>query len=153
MYDLPGVLSTHDPIVLKISKFTDTLIDYASPGHYLVEFFPWMKHIPSSMAGWKRKAEQEFLEYSDVFGAMFRQVEDRIVCNLVSFSFSSYCGLTGGRRRKAELCWHFDTGKGAVQVEQVGSRLASCYDVVRCFSSPHSTLTSLAHSPPQCRRV
>ena len=85
MYDLPGVLSTHDPTVLKINKFTDTLIDYASPGHYLVEFFPWMKHIPSSMARWKRKAEQEFLEYSDVFGTMFRQVEDRIVCNLPFF--------------------------------------------------------------------
>ena len=86
MYDLPGVSSTHDPTVVKINKFTDTLIDYASPGHYLVEVFPWMKYIPSSIAGWKMKAEKEFIEYSNVFGEMFNQVEDRIVCNPVLFS-------------------------------------------------------------------
>ena len=83
MYDLPSVSSAHDPTVIKINKFTDTLIDYASPGHYLVEIFPWMKYIPSSMAGWKRKAEGEFQEYSKVFGGMFSQVEDRIVCSVV----------------------------------------------------------------------
>jgi len=150
MYDLPGVTSTNDPTVLKINQFTDTLIDYASPGHYLVEIFPCMKYIPSSMAPWKRKAEKEFADYSNVFRRMFSQVEDRIVRSLVFFFHSVHSSymLTERRRRKAELCWDFDTRTGAEQVERVRSRLASCYDVVRPYPP---TLTSLPH-PPQRRR-
>ena len=79
VYDLPSVSSIDDPAVAKIHEFTDVGKDYGNPGNYLVEFFPWMKHIPSSLAKWKRVAEERSKEYSELFVGMFREVEDRIV--------------------------------------------------------------------------
>ena len=79
VYDLPTASSVDDPIVAKINNFVHTGIDFSHPGNYLVEFFPWMKHIPSSLAKWKRVAEEQSKEYSEMFVGMFRDVEDRIV--------------------------------------------------------------------------
>ena len=79
VYDLPPVLLVDDPTVAKINNFVDIGIDFAHPGNYLVEFFPWMKHIPSPLAKWKRVAEVQSREYSEMFVGMFREVEDRIV--------------------------------------------------------------------------
>jgi len=79
VYDLPTLSSVDDPTVARINKFTETGVDFANPGNYLVEFFPWMKHIPSSLANWKRVAEERSKEYSEMFVGMFREVEDRIV--------------------------------------------------------------------------
>ena len=79
------VLSTDDPTVVKTNAFNGIAIDYGNPGNYLVEFFPWMKYIPSSMAKWKRVAEEQHKEYSEMFMGMFREVEDRIVMPLIHF--------------------------------------------------------------------
>jgi len=73
------VISTDDPTVIKANTFNVIFLDYGNLGNYLVEFFPWMKYIPSSVANWKRIAEQRYKEYSDMFVGMFREVEDRIV--------------------------------------------------------------------------
>jgi hypothetical protein len=59
VYDLPTISSTNYPIVVKINEFADIGVDYANPGNYLVEFFTWMKYIPSSVAKWKRLAEAQ----------------------------------------------------------------------------------------------
>jgi len=79
VYDLPSISSTNDPTVVKINTFADTAGDYGFPGNYLVEFLTWMKYIPSSLAKWKRVAEERHKEYSDMFVGMYREVEDRIV--------------------------------------------------------------------------
>lgn len=79
VYDLPPVTSVSDPTVTKVNQFADQGTRYAVPGNYLVEFFTWMKHIPSPLAKWKREAEKGFEEYSEFFGDMFRKVENRIV--------------------------------------------------------------------------
>lgn len=86
MYDLPPVTSANDPTVIRVNQFVDTGTLYAVPGNYLVEFFTWMKHIPSPLAKWKREAEKGFEEYSEFFGGMFRKVENRIVSS-PSFTF------------------------------------------------------------------
>ena len=78
-YDLPTVSSPNDPIVIKVNQFLDRLLHYALPGNYFVEFFTWMKYLPSSIAKWKKEAEEGFKEYSMVFLGWFRDVEDRIV--------------------------------------------------------------------------
>ena len=78
-YDHPTVLSTDHPTVREINKFNDISLEYALPGNYLVEFFTWMMYIPSSIAKWKRVAEERQKKYSAMFEAMFREVEDRIV--------------------------------------------------------------------------
>ena len=80
------VLSADDPSVVKISTFNVIAIDYGNLGNYLVEFFTWMKYIPSSIANWKRIAEERYQEFSDMFVGLFREVEDRIVMSLICLS-------------------------------------------------------------------
>jgi len=82
-YDLPTVLSTNDPTVAAVNKFTEVFLDYGNPGNYLVEFFPWMKNIPSSLAKWKREAEKGYIHYTEIWEGMFREVENRIVTCLL----------------------------------------------------------------------
>ena len=84
------VSSTDDPTVVKVNRFLEIGVEYGQVGNYLVEFFTWMKHIPSSVASWKRLAEERYEEYSDMFVGWYREVEDRIVTNFVLFSLSSH---------------------------------------------------------------
>ena len=79
VYGHPTVTSVDDPTVAKINGFADVGSEYAYPGNYLVEFFTWMRYIPSSIAKWKRVAEERSKTYSEMFVGMFREVEDRIV--------------------------------------------------------------------------
>jgi hypothetical protein len=60
----------------------------AYPGNYLVEYFPWMKYLPSAIAGWKRKMERQSVEFSAFFNGLFRDVERQIV-RVVSLLFHS----------------------------------------------------------------
>jgi len=78
-YDHPTISSTDHPTVREINTFAEIGAEYALPGNYLVDFFPWMKYIPSSIAKWKRVAEERQKKYSAMFEAMFCEVEDRIV--------------------------------------------------------------------------
>ena len=79
VYDLPTVSSVDDPIVTKVNAFGDRIAHYAFPGSYLVEFFTWMKYIPSFIAKWKKEAEEGYEEYSRIFVGLFSDVEKRIV--------------------------------------------------------------------------
>ena len=90
LYDLPMVPSTHDPIVIKVNGFLEIAAEYGQIGNYLVEFFTWMNYIPSSVASWKRLAEERYEEYSDMFVGLFREVEDRIVMTFIRGSLPSH---------------------------------------------------------------
>lgn len=79
VYDHPWISSKEDPLVEKIHAFNQLFASAAVPGAYLVEFLPWMKHIPSSIAKWKRDMEELHRQYSALFAGMFRDVESRIV--------------------------------------------------------------------------
>jgi len=46
-YSLPPVDSEEDPVVVGITDHAKRLLIEAQPGKRLVEYFPWMKHIPS----------------------------------------------------------------------------------------------------------
>ena len=83
IYDLPEVSSMDDPTVAKIHGFVEKATEYGSPGNYLVEYLTWMKHIPSALAKWKRKAEAEFKDSSDMFLGMLRDIDDRIVSTVL----------------------------------------------------------------------
>ena len=87
VYDLPMIPSTDDPAAVEVNRFFDIVADYGEVGKYLVEFFTWMKYIPSSLASWKRLAEERHKEYSDIFVGLFREVEDRIVISFIPCSF------------------------------------------------------------------
>ena len=86
VYDRPMVSSTDDLTVIKVNRFAEIAVNYAQPGNYLVEFFPWMKYIPSSVASWKRLAEERHEEYSDMYVGLFREVEHRIVITFLHYS-------------------------------------------------------------------
>ena len=86
VYDLPMVTSTDDPTVVRVNMFLDAIRDYGQLGNYLVEFFTWMKYIPSSVASWKKLAEERYKEYSHMFVGMLREVGGRIVMVFICFS-------------------------------------------------------------------
>jgi len=86
VYDHPMLSSTDDPTVIKVNRFLEIGVEYCQLGNYLVEFFTWMKYIPSSVASWKRLAEERHEEYSDMFVGMFREVKDRIVMTFICCS-------------------------------------------------------------------
>ncbi|KAF8505426.1 cytochrome P450 [Russula emetica] len=50
----------------------------AYPGTYLVEVFPWMRHIPSSLAKWKRDAETSYKQYTAVLEGLLQTVEESV---------------------------------------------------------------------------
>ena len=90
VYDMPMVSSIDDPTLIKVNGFVEAGAEYGQIGNYLVEFFTWMKHIPSSVATWKRLGEERYEEYSDLFIGLFREVKDRLVITFI------YCYLSPG---------------------------------------------------------
>ena len=46
VYDYPTIISEQDPSVERMEKYIDRLSRAAAMGAYLVDIFPWMKHIP-----------------------------------------------------------------------------------------------------------
>jgi hypothetical protein len=52
-----------------------------NPTTFLIEFLPWLKHLPSPLNGWKRDAEEQFRHYSKMFGELYDEVKQRIVRN------------------------------------------------------------------------
>jgi len=87
MYDLPPALSINDPAIRKANAFTAAGIKYIRPGNYLFETFPWMKYFPSSIANWKREAEEEFRDSSNFFESMYNEIKERIVTFPIGFLF------------------------------------------------------------------
>ena len=86
VYDISTVSSADDPTVTNINRFDDIMIDYSTPGRYLVEFFPWMLHIPSALAKWKREAREAYHYFTELFDSMVRDVQHRIVCSYFASS-------------------------------------------------------------------
>jgi len=78
VYDIQTVSSPDDPTVTNINWFGEMLVDYTSPGKYLVEFFPWMLYIPSSLAKWKREARETYHYLTELFERMVHDVEHQI---------------------------------------------------------------------------
>ena len=97
IYDLPPALSINDPAIRKTIRFNAAVIKYTLPGNYLVETFPWMKYLPSSIAKWKKEAEEGFKDYSHFFESMYNEVKDRIV--MFPICFLSISRLINSRRR------------------------------------------------------
>jgi hypothetical protein len=46
LYDYPSLEDEHDKTLMEIHAFIDRMSAATVPGRYLVEFFPWMIHIP-----------------------------------------------------------------------------------------------------------
>jgi hypothetical protein len=47
VYGYPTLTSEEDQVVLVINNFTTRLFNAVNMGAHLVEFFPWLRHLPS----------------------------------------------------------------------------------------------------------
>lgn len=79
VYDKPSIVSSSDPQISVINNFITRIVRSAYPGAHFVEYFPWMKYLPSSIAKWKREAAEWYEKDSKFFEMLFREVEDRVV--------------------------------------------------------------------------
>ncbi|KAH9049792.1 cytochrome P450 [Lactarius deliciosus] len=77
-YDTPPIVSELDPGIKAINDFVARLMRAALPGAHFVEFFPWMRHIPSRFAKWKRDAEYWYETDSAKFESLFNSVREKM---------------------------------------------------------------------------
>src|ERR1700733_14644570 len=79
VYDMPPTLSLDHPVVTKVDEIGKHIGIATYHGNYLVEFFPWMKYLPSTIASWKLKTEGVFVEFTGFFNGLFQEVERQMV--------------------------------------------------------------------------
>ncbi|KAF8910811.1 cytochrome P450 [Mucidula mucida] len=78
VYDAPIIEDCHDPSIARVNTFVERLARAAFPGEHLVEFFPWMRYLPNSIAKWKRDAEAHHAVDSVLFQSLYDDVEKRV---------------------------------------------------------------------------
>ncbi|KZT29047.1 cytochrome P450 [Neolentinus lepideus HHB14362 ss-1] len=78
VYATPPILSEQEPSIKSINDFVARVTRAALPGAHLVEFFPWMVHIPAKLAKWKHDAQESFIKDSVMFEGLFKGVQRRM---------------------------------------------------------------------------
>ncbi|VDB97878.1 unnamed protein product [Peniophora sp. CBMAI 1063] len=81
--------SERDPRVVYINALNEQLSNSFAPGAYWVEMMPWMRHIPSRFAAWRRTAEEWNRTASNEFLRLFGRVRDNILNGQGKTSFCS----------------------------------------------------------------
>jgi len=89
VYDLPTIESAHDPIIHRGNDFIGRIVRSGFPGAHFVEFFTWMKYLPSWMAKWKRDAEYWFHSDGEYYGELYKGVEKRLEAGDERICFTS----------------------------------------------------------------
>ena len=79
IYDTPVLENANDPAAAPLKGFVDHLSRAAYPGTHLVEFFTWMRYLPSWMARWKHEAVAGYEKYSITFLQLYDDVSQRVV--------------------------------------------------------------------------
>ncbi|KAF8264521.1 cytochrome P450 [Lactarius quietus] len=79
-YNFLPVESEDDPVVIRVVKHMEHIVHKSWPGAHLVEFFTWMRYIPSRFAKWKWDVEYWFVQ--DLL--MFERLLGKTTNNLVS---------------------------------------------------------------------
>ncbi|KAI0306216.1 cytochrome P450 [Multifurca ochricompacta] len=86
-YHHPPVQSEDDPIVVTLANHVRRLLHELEPGVRLVEYFPWLKHIPSRFAEWKRNALFYYNHDSLMFERLVKKVADDLANGIDQPSF------------------------------------------------------------------
>lgn len=96
-YHLPPVESVDDPRVVGIADLLQRLLTEMKPGARLVEYFPWLRYVPSRyvahrainrgfphmqcrFAKWKRDAKYWFIQDTIMLERLLDNVSDDLVC-------------------------------------------------------------------------
>jgi len=79
------VKESDDPYISRAEVALDGFSAAAVPGSYLVDFFPFLKHVPSWLpgAGFKRQAQMWREVNEDVGEIPFKRIEDEMVYILI----------------------------------------------------------------------
>jgi hypothetical protein len=62
----------------EIASYVDTIDRIATPGEYIVEFFPWLRHLPTWMAPFKQEANALGRRHGLYFAGMIDQQEHKV---------------------------------------------------------------------------
>lgn len=115
VYDTPAIHSVEDEYVRRINDHVMRVAQSTLPGSHWVELLPWMKHIPSKFAKWKRTAEEWFRRDSEMFEGLVDSVRtnlakgvDRPSLSATFIKNQSRNGLDG-----REMAWLASTMYGA----------------------------------------
>ncbi|KAF8258902.1 cytochrome P450 [Lactarius quietus] len=88
-YYLPPVRSGDDPVVVGVVKHVERIMHEVQPGARLVEFFTWMRYIPSRFSKWKRDAEYWFVQDSLMFEGLLGKVANDLANGIDRPSFAA----------------------------------------------------------------
>ena len=78
-YDTPVITSMKDDKIEGILRFTKHILRAAYIDGHMVEYFPWLQHLPSWIARWKKDVERWSWEYSKMFQGFYGSVKQRAV--------------------------------------------------------------------------
>jgi hypothetical protein len=86
VYDAPVLRSCQDPAIARVNDFIGRLVHAVNPGAHFVEYFTWMKYIPSAVARWKRDAEGWYEKDTIMFEGLYNDVHKHIVSAILTNS-------------------------------------------------------------------
>ncbi|KAJ6458244.1 cytochrome P450 [Mycena sanguinolenta] len=89
VYGTPPLLSEEDSKITRVNDFAERLVRAAYPGAYLVEYFTWMRYLPSWVAKWKRDVLEQYRIDDAMFRGLFKEVSDRVA---QGDQVSGFCG-------------------------------------------------------------
>jgi cytochrome P450 len=80
LYGYTATAKGRDPLVDLINRFMAAFSDAASPGTWLVDVIPWLRHVPEWLpgAGFQRTAREYRKLWDQVTGVPFQFTEERI---------------------------------------------------------------------------
>ncbi|KAI9439486.1 cytochrome P450 [Lactarius psammicola] len=101
-YHFPPVDSEDDPIVVGVANHVERILHQMQPGARLVEFFTWMRYIPSRFAKWKQDAKYWFVQDSLMFEGLLGKVADDLVNGIDRPSFGATVITDQGKHGPSE---------------------------------------------------
>ncbi|KAH8977256.1 cytochrome P450 [Lactarius hatsudake] len=88
-YHLPPVESEDDPVIVGVVNHMERAAHELRPGARLVEYFPWMRYVPSRFAKWKRDAQYWFIQDSLRHERLLSKVADDLAKGIDQPSFGA----------------------------------------------------------------
>ncbi|KAK7449178.1 hypothetical protein VKT23_013327 [Stygiomarasmius scandens] len=88
VYATPPV-EENDPSVKNVNDHVNRLTRANLPGAHFVQFIPWLRYVPASLAAWKRNALEWHAHDSRMFGSLLKTVRDDVAKGTAKPSFAA----------------------------------------------------------------
>ncbi|KAH9035787.1 cytochrome P450 [Lactarius pseudohatsudake] len=100
-YDTPPIVSELDPGITAINDFVARVLRAALPGAHFVEFFPWMRHIPSSV----REKMSRGIDRSSLVGSLIKDADKYGLSDRENSWVAGTMYAAGADTTSAALAW------------------------------------------------